>query len=283
MSQPSCTSAILVLENCTAAFKPIDGHPKTVKNPPESATQTKNTTLTSSYPPHLTILCLSSLQPVTLPTNLLTTHSRLFTTLSHDLSPFTLPTLHLNIDHDTFTVFARWLRGGKIRFAEGDENGFATDLHVLMRAHAAGKALGAGVFADMCLNEIIGELTRGEEGRGWWDCDEDRQSMRFEVADSRAKTHDLKILLQAAAAIWPSRSLGRDLLVDWYVHSTAHTLQTLSISAVVEIGDLDLAARCMVLGKERQMLAEAGGFRGSAVFGGSVSVSRRQAIGAAVL
>jgi hypothetical protein len=61
-------------------------------------------------------------------------------------------------------------------------------------------------------------------------------------------------------AIWPPGSLGRDLLEDWYVHSSSHTLQNFSVSAVVEIGDLDLAARCMVLGKERQMLVDAGEF-----------------------
>jgi hypothetical protein len=247
-----------------ATAKEINDHPETFKtpdptpNPPSLPTQSKNITsptTTQTHPPHLTILTLNSLAPLTLPIHLLTTHSRLFATLSHDPATFSQPTLHLNIDHDTFTVFARWLRGGKIHLPEGDENGFATDLYVLMRAHAAGEALGAGVFADMCLDEIIGELTMGEDGQRWnLDC------VKSEIADARAKTHDLEILLQAAAAIWPPGSLGRDLLVEWYVHSSSHTLQNLSVSAVVEIGDLDIAARCMVLGKERQMLVETGEF-----------------------
>jgi hypothetical protein len=131
-----------------------------------------------------------------------------------------------------------------------------------MRAHAAGEALGAGMFSDMVLDEIIGELVGGRrEMEGWrWGEDESRseKSLDFSAADARAKTHDLEILLQAAAAIWPPGSLGQDLLVDWYVHSAASELQNLSVEAVVEIGDLDLAARCMVLGKERQMAVERG-------------------------
>lgn len=202
----------------------------------------------------ITILCNHSPAPLTLPTHLLTTYSRLFNTLSHDLSTTTTTTsspLHLNIDHEAFTVFARWLRGGNIHVPEGDENGFATDLYLLMRAHAAGEALGADTFADMVMDEIIGELTRDE-------VEEDGGSVRSGRVDSRAKARDLEILLQAAAAIWPAGSLGRDLLVDWYVHSPAWQLQNLSAEAVVEIGDLDLAARCMVLGKERQMACELG-------------------------
>ena len=131
-----------------------------------------------------------------------------------------------------------------------------------MRAHAAGEALGAGMFSDMVVDEIIGELVGGRrEMEGWrWDDYESRSegSLDSSVADARAKTHDLEILLQAAAAIWPPGSLGRDLLVDWYVHSAASELLNLSVEAVVEIGDLDLAARCMVLGKERQMAVERG-------------------------
>lgn len=154
---------------------------------------------------------------------------------------------------------------------EGDENGFATDLYLLMRAHAAGEALGADMFADMVIDEIIGELTGGEsreveiemEGWRWGGVEEDddsqsQKSLDSSTEDARLKTHDLEILLSAAAAIWPPGSLGRDLLVDWYVHSAAHSLQNLSVESVVEIGDLDLAARCMVLGKERQMLCERG-------------------------
>ena len=160
------------------------------------------------------------------------------------------------------------MQGGKIHLPEGDEHGFATDLYLLMRAHAAGEALGAAMFADMVVDEIIGELTlEMERERGLYrhcgDEDEDgevqsQQSLSSGAADARAKTHDLGILLQGAAAIWPPGSLGRDLLVDWYVHSAAHNLQNLSVEAVVEIGDLDLAARCMVLRKERQMVCERG-------------------------
>lgn len=141
-------------------------------------------------------------------------------------------------------------------------------MYLLMRAHAAGEALGAGMFADMVIDEIIGELTGGVEEVKvvGWRCGEEeeddeierRRSLDSSAADARAKTHDLEILLGAAAAIWPPGSLGRDLLVDWYVHSAAHKLQNLSVEAVVEIGDLDLAARCMVLGKERQMVCERG-------------------------
>jgi hypothetical protein len=124
-----------------------------------------------------------------------------------------------------------------------------------MRAHAAGEALGASMFADMVIDEVIGELTHDESCH----CDSRSQkSLDSEAVDAQAKTHDLEILLQAAAAIWPPGSLGRDLLVDWYVHSAASKLQNLSVGAVVEIGDLDLAARCMVLGKERQMVCESG-------------------------
>lgn len=216
----------------------------------------------STQPSEITILCPSSLHPTTLPTPLLTTHSRLFATLAHDPSFHSSSPLHLNIDHEAFNVFARWLRNGPIHVPLGDENGFATDLYLLMRAHAAGEALGAGMFSDMVLDEIIGELVGGRrEMEGWRWGDDERQSERsldFSAADARAKTHDLEILLQAAAAIWPPGSLGRDLLVDWYVHSSASELQNLSVEAVVEIGDLDLAARCMVLGKERQMAVERG-------------------------
>lgn len=217
--------------------------------------------LLPTQPSQITILCNHALQPITLPTHLLTSNSRLFATLTHDPSTFSGTALNLNIDHDTFTVFARWLQGGRIHVPEGDENGFATDLYLLMRAHAAGEALGASIFADMVIDEIIGELTcdeaegcrRGDDGRS-------QKSLDSEEADARAKAHDLEILLQAAAVIWPPGSLGRDLLVDWYVHSAAaqNKLQNLSVEAVVEIGDLDLAARCMVLGKERQMMCESG-------------------------
>ena len=212
-------------------------------------------------PSRITILCTSSIHPITLPTHLLTTNSRLFATLAHDPSTFFPAALNLNIDHDAFTVFARWLQGGRIHVPGGDDNGFATDLYLLMRAHAAGEALGASMFADMVIDEIIGELTLGMEIEGYPCDDDDTQSQRSfdsSAADARAKAHDLEILLQAAAAIWPPGSLGRDLLVDWYVYSAASKLQNLSVEAVVEIGDLDLAARCMVLGKERQMVCERG-------------------------
>lgn len=207
--------------------------------------------------PQITILCNHSAHPITLSTSLLTNHSRLFATLAHDPSTFSSATLNLNLDHETFIVFARWLQGGRIHVPEGDENGFATDLYLLMRAHAAGEALGASTFADMVLDEIIGELAYDEACQ----CDSDsrsQRSMNSEVIDARAKAHDLEILMQAAAAIWPPGSLGRGLLVDWYVHSAASKLQNLSVEAVVEIGDLDLAARCMVMGKERQMVCETG-------------------------
>jgi hypothetical protein len=214
-----------------------------------------NPAFNPSQPSHIIILCNHSLQPITLPTHPLTTNSRLFATLAHDPSAFSPGPLNLNIDHDAFTVFALWLQGGRIHVPEGDDNGFATDLYLLMRAHAAGEALGASIFADMVIDEIIGELTYD----GSCHCDDQSQkSLDSEAADAQAKTHDLEILLQAAAAIWPPGSLGRDLLVDWYVHSVASKLQNLSAEAVVEIGDLDLAARCMVLGKERQMLRELG-------------------------
>lgn len=212
-------------------------------------------------PSRITILCTNSIHPITLPTHLLTTNSRLFATLAHDPSTFFPAALNLNIDHDAFTVFARWLQGGRIHVPEGDDNGFATDLYLLMRAHAAGEALGASMFADMVIDEIIGELTLGMDIEGC-PCEDDethsQRSFDSSAADARAKAHDLEILLQAAAAIWPPGSLGRDLLVDWYVHSAASKLQNLSVEAVVEIGDLDLAARCMVLGKERQMVCERG-------------------------
>lgn len=210
---------------------------------------------TIPYDPQITILCNHSTHPITLSKHLLTSNSRLFATLSHDASTFTTAgTLQLNIDHDAFTVFARWLRGGPIHVPEGDENGFATDLYMLMRAHAAGEALGAGTFADMVVDEIIAELTDGEREDGG-----SLSPLRSPARDSRAKARDPEILLQAAAAIWPPGSLGRDLLVDWYVHSPACSLHNLSAEAVVEIGDLDFAARCMVLGKERQMAHELGG------------------------
>ncbi|KAM0702537.1 hypothetical protein Q7P35_009966 [Cladosporium inversicolor] len=219
-----------------------------------------------SQPAQIAILCPSSLTPTTLSTHLLTTHSRLFATLACDASTFSPGTLSPNIDHDAFAVFARWLQKGPIHVLEGDEHGFATDLHLLMRAQTAGEALGAGMFADMVIDEIIGELTGGMEEvevEGWRCGEEDdeierRRSLESSAADARAKTHDLEILLGAAAAVWPPGSLGRDLLVDWYVHSAAHSLQNLSIEAEVEIGDLDLAARRMLLGKERQMLCERG-------------------------
>ncbi|GAB7325746.1 hypothetical protein MBLNU13_g09701t1 [Cladosporium sp. NU13] len=197
-----------------------------------------------SQPSLITILSNSSLHPITL----LTTKSRLFATLSHDPSIFSSSTLALNIDHDAFAVFARWLQGGKIHVPDGDDHGFATDLYLLMRAHAAGEALGAAMFADMM----------------------SQRSLDSSAADTRAKTHDLEILLQAAAAIWPPGSLGRDLLVDWYVHSAAYKLRALSVEAVVEIGDLDLAVRCMVLGKERRMACEKGEVVRASYFGGSV-------------
>lgn len=196
----------------------------------------------------ITILCNHSTNLFTLPSHLLKTNSRLFATLSHDAST-TAGTLHLNVDHEAFIVFARWLRGGPIHVPEGDENGFATDLYMLMRAHAAGEALGAGRFADMVVDEIIAELTSDN-------AETDKSSLRSQIKDSRSKARDLEILLQAAAAIWPPGSLGRDLFVDWYVHSPACNLHNLSAEAVVEIGDLDFAARCMVLGKERQMVYE---------------------------
>lgn len=133
----------------------------------------------------------------------------------------------------------------------GDENGFATDLYLLMRAHAAGEALGADVFADMCLDEIIGELVEGEESEDGDENDDEDNS--WTKLDARSKACDLEILLQAAAAIWPAGSLGRELLVDWYVYSPACAVHNLTTEAVVELGDLDLAARCMVRGKEAQM------------------------------
>jgi hypothetical protein len=249
-----------------------DRRDSAIQDPPTSKSTniTLNTTPNHqslpTQPPLTTILCPSSLHPTTLPTTLLTTHSRLFATLAHDPSFHSSSPLNLNIDHDAFAVFARWLRNGPIHVPLGDENGFATDLYLLMRAHAAGEALGAGMFSDMVLDEIIGELVGGgsrEVSEGEWYCrdDDERQSEKSldsKVADARAKTHDLEILLQAAAAIWPPGSLGRDLLVDWYVHSSASELQNLSVEAVVEIGDLDLAARCMVLGKEKQMAIERG-------------------------
>ncbi|KAM0722880.1 hypothetical protein Q7P37_001078 [Cladosporium fusiforme] len=223
--------------------------------PDDNDKTTTPTPLTNLPPPNpnLTILCNHSPHPFTLPTSLLTTHSRLFATLSHDASTTSDGTLHLNIDHGAFIVFARWLRGGPIHVPEGDENGFATDLYMLMRAHAAGEALGAGTFADMVVDEIIAELTDDEAG------EEDGCSLRSRKRDSQAKARDLEILLQAAVAIWPPGSLGRDLMVDWYVHSPACNLHNLTVEAVVEIGDLDFAARCMVLGKERQMACELGG------------------------
>lgn len=224
-----------------------------ISHPPPSTTDSR---AHPPQPPHITVLCKHSTHPITLPTAPLAAQSRLFATLAHDPNTFFPSTLHLNIDHDTFTVFARWLQGGRIHVPEGDENGFATDLYVLMRAHAAGEALGAGRFADMVIDEIIEELTHDEACQ--WD-GRSQLSVDSEVVDSRAKAHDLEILLQAAAAIWPPGSLGRDLLVDWYVHSSASKLQNLSVEAVVEIGDLDLAARCMVLGKERQMVCESSG------------------------
>lgn len=255
-----------------AAAEPTTGRRDSAIQDPPSSKDKEDTTVIAlapqaqlypSQPSRITILCTSSLHPITLPTNLLTTHSRLFATLSHDPSTFSPGTLSLNIDHDAFAVFARWLQGGKIHVPEGDEHGFATDLYLLMRAHAAGEALGAAMFADMVVDEIIGELTFGMEREGCYCGDEDdetqsQRSLDSSALDARAKTHDLEILFQAAAAIWPPGSLGRDLLVDWYVHSAAHKLQNLSVEAVVEIGDLDLAARCMVLGKERQMVCERG-------------------------
>jgi len=253
-----------------AATEPATGRRDSAIQDPPSSRNKEDTTVIAlapqaqlhpSQPSRITILCTSSLTPITLPTHLLTTHSRLFATLSHDPSTFSPGTLSLNIDHDAFAVFARWLQGGKIHVPEGDEHGFATDLYLLMRAHAAGEALGAVMFADMVVDEIIGELTFEMEAQGHH-CAEDgtqsQASLSSSALDARAKTHDLEILLQAAAAIWPPGSLGRDLLVDWYVHSAAHKLQNLSVEAVVEIGDLDLAARCMVLGKERQMVCERG-------------------------
>jgi hypothetical protein len=116
----------------------------------------------------------------------------------------------------------------------------------------------------MVVDEIIGELVgrSREVSYGGWYCEDEEsrseKSLDSLAADVQAKTHDVEILLQAAAAIWPPGSLGRDLLVDWYVHSAARSLQNLSVEAVMEIGDLDLAARCMVLGKERQMAGERG-------------------------
>lgn len=220
-------------------------------------TTTPSRTLSArERPDWISIICNHSAQPIMLPIDLLTAHSRLFTTLAHDPSTFSCANLQLNIEHDAFTVFARWLSGGKIHVPEGDEKGFATDLYLLMRVHAAGEALGAGTFADMVMDEIIGELTREEEDV-WYDIDLDGQQLL--VSDAHAKAHDLEILLQAAAAIWPPGSLGRDLLVNWYVHSPASKMHNLSVEAMVEIGDLDLAARCMVLGKERQIACEIGG------------------------
>lgn len=97
--------------------------------------------------------------------------------------------------------------------------------------------------------------------------------MEMEMTVSRCDRE--REILERKRAIWkssykqrrrfglPARSgkssLGRDLLVDWYVHSPAGDIHNLSAEAVVEIGDLDFAARCMVLGKERQMACELGG------------------------
>lgn len=87
--------------------------------------------------PTLTLLCNSSPAPATLPSALLAQNSRLFRTLSQDATHPLIATpncpLHLNIDHEAFTVFARWLRGAKIHVPFGDENCFATDLY--LRAH----------------------------------------------------------------------------------------------------------------------------------------------------
>lgn len=100
---------------------------------------------------------------------------------------------------------------------------------------------------------------RGGEGEGKGQEEEgETRGCKDSTCASASAARDLDILLQAAAAIWPAGSLGRDFLVDWYVHSSACGRYNLSAEAVVEIGDLDLAARCMVLGKERQMVRESG-------------------------
>ena len=66
-----------------------------------------------------------------------------------------------------------------------------------MRAHAAGKALGAGMFADMVVDEIIGELTGGSrEVEMGWRCGEDeddiqsQKSLDSSAADAQAKTRN---------------------------------------------------------------------------------------------
>jgi hypothetical protein len=94
-----------------------------------------------------------------------------------------------------------------------------------MRAHAAGEALGAGVFADMCLYEIIGELTWGEEGQRRWDCDGDRQSMRSEVADSNARSQDLAASSCSDLAVWVAgQRLAGGLVRALYRSHTADSL-----------------------------------------------------------
>ena len=50
-----------------------------------------------------------------------------------------------------------------------------------MRAHAAGEALGASIFADMVIDEIIGELTHDESCH----CDgQSQKSLDSEAADA---------------------------------------------------------------------------------------------------
>jgi hypothetical protein len=83
-------------------------------------------------------------------------------------------------------------------------------------------------------------------------------------SDLRSQIHEPKHMISRSCCrpLWRFGLQARWAETCWWTGTCTppRTHCRTSVSAVVEIGDLDLAARCMVLGKERQMLVDAGEF-----------------------
>lgn len=216
---------------------------------------------TSASTDLVTVTCKGSTRPFRLPASRLTKHSRLFSTLSCCPETTTAPnpsthlpsTIDLNIDYESFIVFARFLSGGPVHLPPGavDKDGYGTDIYTLMHAHAAGEALQAPVFTDMVMDAIIEELTTDDFHFALPEKD-------IAILDAKAKATDLDLLLPAACLTFPPNSIGRNFFIDWYVHEPAHRFYNLSIASAVETGDLDFLARCMVGQRDMRVPEELG-------------------------